>query len=78
MAEHQCLKRLHQVSLNVDQNVVLQFEQKADCRDARPLCYSGKLLTGLDCDGKSRIFQRRKLWQEGRTDPAQQLLGGGL
>ena len=78
LAEHACLKRLNSVSINVDTSMMLQFASKLDCRDTRPLCYNGRLLTGLDYDGKSGLFQKSKLCQEGRTEAAEQLLAANM
>lgn len=73
LAEHNCLKKLHQSGLNVDRTMSLQFAARSDARDTRPLIYQGRVATGVSMNEQKWFFRASSIVTHGRTENAEQL-----
>ena len=60
-------------SLNIDSNFTLQFAEKLDLRDARPLNYGGRVVIGPSTKLDEFIWKNSALVRKGRTETAKML-----
>ena len=74
MIESQVLKSLSDEGLNVDGKFGIQFSNRVDSRDGRPMCYQGRFAYSgsitKECDN---AWKGSRLYNERLTDPAKQL-----
>ena len=73
LQEFSCMKMLGNAGVHIDKSWVLQFQEKLDLRDSRPLTYKGRLAMPLGFKESELFFKGCQLMQEGRTNPAMQL-----
>lgn len=74
LLEGSTIKQLATANINVDRSFTLNFKEKSDSRDSRPLNYRGRVLLGATgSSGKDSIFASSMLYQEGRTEMATQV-----
>lgn len=73
MLEASCIKSLATQGVNLDRSCTLQFKERLDARDVRPLSYKGRLMFGQGVNVNDSPWKKTPLVTEGRTQLADQI-----
>jgi hypothetical protein len=73
MVEGSCIKSLATQGINVDRSCTLQFKERLDTRDNRPLSYKCRLMFPGGLKDADCMWKKCQLMTEGRTQMADQV-----